>query len=102
MIASVSDIGAKLSSTAVRMCASRKATASSDTLRCSESNTNRGQRALLQRLTPATPNATLRVSRISDTAPVDRVRYQYVLGPTEASETVMPQPPGAGLETRRA
>ena len=62
------------------MCTSRNASASSETLRCSESTTNRGQRGLLKRLTPATPSARLNVSSSSATAPVERVRYQYVLG----------------------
>ena len=43
----MSDIGAKLSSTAVRMWTIRKESASKETFRCRESKTNRGQRGLL-------------------------------------------------------
>ena len=72
----MSEIGAKLSSTEVRMCSARNTIASSDTLRCSASTTKRGQRGELQRCTSATPRAIAAVSRISATAPVERVRYQ--------------------------
>ena len=58
------------------MCSARNTIASSETLRCSESITKRGQRGVLQRSTSITPSATASVSRISATAPVERVRYQ--------------------------
>ena len=56
MSASISEIGAKLSSTDVRMCTARNAIASSETLRCSASTMNRGQRGELQRRTSTTPS----------------------------------------------
>ncbi len=76
MTASNSPIGAKLSSTDVRMCATRKAIASNDTLRCIESTTNRGQRGVLQRCTSITPRAIAMLSSSIAIAPVERVRYQ--------------------------
>ena len=71
-----SEIGAKLSSTDVRMCSTRKTIASSETLRCSESTTNRGHRGVLKRRTSSTPSAIAAVRSSSATAPVERVRYQ--------------------------
>ena len=58
------------------MCNTRNTIASSDTLRCNESTTKRGQRGVLQRWTSTTPSAIARVSSSSATAPVERVRYQ--------------------------
>ena len=59
------------------MCTTRNASASSETLRCSESSRKRGQRAVLQRRTSRTPRTIASVSSSSATAPVERVRYQY-------------------------
>ena len=70
------EIDAKLSSTEVRMCSTRNTIASSETLRCSESTTKRGQRGVLQRSTSITPRTIASVSSSSATAPVERVRYQ--------------------------
>ena len=58
------------------MCRHRNTIASSDTLRCSESTTKRGQRGVLKRRTSSTPSTTASVSSSSATAPVERVRYQ--------------------------
>ena len=55
------------------MCRARNAIASSDTLRCSESTTKRGQRVVLKRRTSSTPSTTAPVSSISATTPVERV-----------------------------
>src|SRR5436305_5310578 len=81
MNASTSEIGAKLSSTDVSTCTTTNAIASSDTLRCSESTTNRGHAGVLTRRTSMIPRTIASVSSSSDTAPVERVRYQYALGP---------------------
>ena len=76
MNASTSEIGAKLSSTEVSTCNATNAIASSDTLRCRESTTNRGHAAVLRRRTSTIPRTIANVSNRSDTAPVERVRYQ--------------------------
>ena len=68
-------MGAKGSSTAVRMWMARKATASNEALRCRVAVTKRGQRAGAQRWTWLMPRAMTRVSRTNETRPVDRVRY---------------------------
>ena len=47
--------------------------------------TKRGQSRRSRRPTPAMPSTTLALSRISATAPVERVRYQRALGPAAAS-----------------
>jgi hypothetical protein len=61
---------------------------------------NRGSSRLLKRRTSRTPSSTLSVSRISATVPVERVRYQYALGPEVlAAASTCQDPPettGAG------
>src|SRR5437588_9308796 len=66
---------------------SRKAIASSDTLRWTASRTKRGMCSVRRRRTLATPSATLNVSRIRATVPVPRVRYQYAVGLVVAAAT---------------
>ena len=76
MNASVSDTGAKLSSTEVRMWIARNTSASSEALRCSPSITKRGQRGRLQAAHVHHAEREGDVSSTSATAPVERVRYQ--------------------------
>jgi hypothetical protein len=76
MTASISEIGAKLSSTAVMMCTTKKASASSELERCRPSTAKRGQRRVARRPMEAIPMTSAIVSRISATAPLARVRYQ--------------------------
>ena len=83
-----SEIETKLSSTEVMMCTPRNTSASSETLRCRESIMKRGQFAVLRRRTSATPSASEPVSSTSETAPVARVRYQAIDGPTAASDAL--------------
>src|ERR1035437_2596630 len=97
MITSRSRIGANVSSSEVTMWTTRNAIASSETLRCTASSTNRGRLAVRRRRTLATPIATLSVSRTSAIVPVPRVRYQYALGPAAARVSITGCPrPGSG------
>ena len=91
--ASINRIGANGSSMEVTMWTARNASARSETLRCTASNTNRGTRSVCTRRTLATPIATLIVSRTSATAPVPRGRYQSALGPDTACHLRTPRIP---------
>ena len=82
--ASIRRTGANPSSSEVTMWTSRNAIASSETLRCTASSTNRGMFGDCSRRTFAIPSATLSVSRTSAIVPVPRVKYQYALGPMAA------------------
>ena len=66
----------KVSATAVPTCASRKATASSETLRCRPWDNILGQYRVLTRAVDRTPSMTDRVSSTSSTKPVPRFMNQ--------------------------
>src|SRR5262249_33760361 len=93
--ASIRLIGANGSSSVVTMWTNRNTTASSDTVRCSSSDTNRGSPAMRIRLTFAMPSATLIVSRISAVAPGPRVRYHNGLGAFIAASAIIAACSGA-------
>ena len=71
------------SSTLVSTCVATNATASNDRFRCNPARTSRGIARVSRRAVPATPRATVAVSRRSATTPVALVVYQSGLGPEE-------------------
>ncbi len=74
--ASRTPIGANESATTTTTCTATNATTRSDTLRCTNSTTKRGQFGLLQRNDVMMPSNTLAVRKTRLTIPVARETYQ--------------------------
>src|SRR6478736_95151 len=81
---SIQRMGAKPSATTVTTCTPRKTSTNSETLRCTNSTTNRGHVGLLQRNDVRIPSSTLAVRNPSVTTPVARAMYHAVLPPESA------------------